>query len=299
MIHLHELSYVRVGASDLAKSVRFAQEIVGLELVGQEDGCAYLRGDDRDHNICYVEGDPRNYAVGFEIRSLAELDQASQILKGLGVEYHLGSDKECAARRVEAFLHFKDPTGNGIDLAFRPHHSGIRYFPSRDAGITSFGHIGLNSSDPVRDEKFWTQVFNVRVSDRVAGAALMRIDPVHHKIALFPTDRPGIQHINFQVGSVDDVMNGWYFLQENGVDVVFGPGRHPTSTAIFVYFLGPDDNVYEYSHGVKLIEDEENHVPRQFPAHPRSFCMWGSLPKLGQFKVKKPEKKRAKTAADA
>jgi 2,3-dihydroxy-p-cumate/2,3-dihydroxybenzoate 3,4-dioxygenase len=58
------------------------------------------------------------------------------------------------------------------------------------------------------------------VSDRIGDAALLRIDEVHHTIALFPTDRPGIQHINHQVATGDDVMRSFYFLSERGV-----PGR--------------------------------------------------------------------------
>src|SRR6185437_1423820 len=58
--------------------------------------------------------------------------------------------------------------------------------------------------------------------------------------------------------------------------IVFGPGRHPTSGARFLYFQGPDDMVFEYSVGVDEIEDEETHRPRQFGFEPSSLCMWGS-----------------------
>ena len=73
-------------------------------------------------------------------------------------------------------------------------------------------------------------------------------------------------------------MRSAYFLKENGIRIVFGPGRHPTSGARFVYFEGPDGMVYEYSTGVRLITDEANYQPRQFPFEPSSFCMWGSKP---------------------
>ncbi len=124
---------------------------------------------------------------------------------------------------------------------------------------------------------------SARVSDRIGDGALLRIDEVHHKIALFPSDRTGIQHINFQVGGVDDIMRSWYFLQEQGVPIVFGPGRHPTSTAIFVYFRGPDRRVYEYSAGVRRITDEAGYTPSQFEMKPTSFCMWGSKPQVAEF----------------
>jgi 2,3-dihydroxy-p-cumate/2,3-dihydroxybenzoate 3,4-dioxygenase len=72
------------------------------------------------------------------------------------------------------------------------------------------------------------------------------------------------------------------------VRIVFGPGRHPTSSAMFLYFEGPDGMVYEYSSGVRLIasEDEASYVPRQFPFAPEGFCMWGSRPDIPEFRDK-------------
>jgi 2,3-dihydroxy-p-cumate/2,3-dihydroxybenzoate 3,4-dioxygenase len=56
------------------------------------------------------------------------------------------------------------------------------------------------------------------------------------------------------------------WLKQQGVKIVYGPGRHPISTAMMVYFEGPDGMVYEYSVGVKHImpEQEATYRPRQF-----------------------------------
>jgi 2,3-dihydroxy-p-cumate/2,3-dihydroxybenzoate 3,4-dioxygenase len=126
------------------------------------------------------------------------------------------------------------------------------------------------------------------VSDRIGAAALLRIDEVHHKIALFPSTCPGVQHVNHQVQGVDDIMRSYYFLREQGVKIVFGPGRHPTSGAVFLYFEGPDGMVYEYSTGVRLIkpDEEATYRPRQFPFAASSFCMWGSKPDIPEFSEK-------------
>ena len=113
---------------------------------------------------------------------------------------------------MRAFVAFRDPSGNAIELALRPAHSGTRYQAAREAGITHFSHIGLCSTDPLRDEAFWTRICNARVSDRLGDAALLRIDSVHHSIALFPSSRPGIQHINHQVESSNDIMRSLHFF---------------------------------------------------------------------------------------
>lgn len=287
MINLLDISYVRLGTRNRAESDRFLREIVGLEKVREEAGAFYYRSDSRDHTLVYFEADPGDHTVGFELESAAALDLAAAELSDGGYEVRRGSADACEQRRVRAFINFNDPTGNSIDLIVRPDQSGTRYFPSRDAGITGFSHIGLCSHDAPRDEAFWTQTLGARVSDRIDNAPLLRIDQVHHKIALFPTQRSGVQHINHQVAGIDDIMRAWYQLQRLGVRIVFGPGRHPTSGAVFLYFEGPDGMIYEYSTGVRHIQPEEEatYQPRQFPRRNDSFCMWGAVPDIPEFKV--------------
>jgi 2,3-dihydroxy-p-cumate/2,3-dihydroxybenzoate 3,4-dioxygenase len=284
MINLQDIRYVRLGTRDVEAAARYAKAVLGLEEAGRAAGAVYFRSDSRDHTLAYFGGDPGDHTAGFEVASSAALDLAAAEIEEQRLPVRRGTREECDLRHCEEFIHFKDPSGNGIDLVVRPHHSGRRYFPSRDAGITGFSHIGLRTTDAARDEAFWTRVCNARVSDRIGMAPLLRIDQIHHKIALFPSAYPGVQHINHQVEGVDDIMRAYYFLRERHVKIVFGPGRHPTSSAIFLYFEGPDGMVYEYSTGVRSITDEANYRPRQFPFEPSSFCMWGSKPDIPEFR---------------
>ena len=284
MINLHDIRYVRLGTRDLEGAARYATSILGLEEAGRSKGCRYFRSDSRDHTLVYCNGDPAEHCVGFELADGAELDAVAAEIEAHGLPVRHGTGEECELRRVERFVHFTDPSGNAIDLVVGPQSSHHAFAASRDAGITGFSHIGLRTTDAARDEAFWTRVCNARVSDRIGAAPLLRIDAVHHKIALFPSTHAGVQHINHQVGSVDDVMRAWYFLRQNDVRIGFGPGRHPTSSAIFLYYEGPDGMVYEYSTGVRTIDDEAGHRPRQFPFAPESFCMWGSRPDIPEFR---------------
>lgn len=281
MIEILDIRYCRLGTADLDATVRFATGHIGLEEVGREGGTAYVRGDDRDHNIAYFEGDPDDHTLGLEVRDFADLDRAEAELTTQGLCVRRGSDAESAARRCMGFTNFHDPSGNSIDLVVRPFASGRRYFPGRDAGITGFSHVGLKTTDARRDEAFWTRTFNFRANDWIGEAALMSFDAVHHRIALFPTDRPGIQHINFQVAEIDDIMRSWYFLTARQVPIRFGPGRHATSGAMFLYYEGPDGMTYEYSSGVRSVGEDWR--PRQFPFRDESFCVWGSRPDIPEF----------------
>ncbi len=286
---LRDIRYVRLGTRDLQGACKFARDILGLREGARTgnsktDQSVYFRSDARDHTLLYFEGDPKDHTVGFEVDNQTLLDQVAANLEAAKIVVTHGSQDQCEARRVRSFINFKDPTGNSIDLVVAPHHSGVRFFPERDAGITGFSHIGLRTTCAARDELFWTGTLGAKVSDRIGDAPLLRIDEVHHKIALFPSSYAGVQHINHQVESIDDVMRSWYHLIENKVRIVFGPGKHPTSGALFLYFEGPDGMIYEYSTGVRTITDPD-HQPRQFPFSPSSFCMWGSRPDIAEFKT--------------
>jgi 2,3-dihydroxy-p-cumate/2,3-dihydroxybenzoate 3,4-dioxygenase len=287
MIELKNLRYVRLGTANLANAAEYAQRILGLELVRKEGNSTYLRGDDRDHTLVYFEGDPANHATGWEVADRAALETAATALESRKIEVAQGTRTDCEKRYVADFISFSDPSGNQHELVVSPRAGTSPFSPARGCGVWSFSHIGLRTTDAARDETFWTTVMSARVSDRIGAAALLRIDEVHHKIALFPSARPGVQHVNHQVHGVDDVMRSYYFLREHGVRIVFGPGRHPTSGAVFLYFEGPDGMVYEYSTGVRLIQphEEADYRPRQFPFAPESFCMWGSKPDIAEFRT--------------
>ncbi|QJY47739.1 VOC family protein [Pseudonocardia broussonetiae] len=276
MIELQDIAYVRSGTADLETAVRFAVDVVGLEEIAREGGTAYLRADHRHHCLAFVEGESGVLSTGFVVRDPAALDAAEAELSLAGCWVRRGDRAGAAHRRVVDYLEFDDPWGNRVELVCgqvtipRPVHFG------RAAGITEFGHICLDAPDTREAYAFWSSLFNIRISDWIGDrAALMRFDPVHHKLAVFQGDRPGLCHMNFQVASLDDVMRSWHVLERAGVEIELGPGRHPQSTAVFLYFKGPEGLTYEYSWGVRRIEDDDAWRPRYFdPAEPDAVDLW-------------------------
>lgn len=280
MIILQDIAYVRSGVADLPAALAFATDIVGLEHAGTElvDGArtAQLRADGRHHCLALVEGPSGVLSTGFTVADDEALADAETELEKDGFTVRRGTTEQARARRVRDLLSFDDPFGNRIELVTgqttitRP----IRF--GREAGITEFGHLCLDAPDVRQAYRFWSKRFNARVSDWIGdGACLMRIDPVHHKLAVFQGNRPGLCHMNFQVATIDDVFRNWHFLQAHDVKIEQGPGRHPQSTAVFLYFAGPEGFTYEYSYGVRRIEDEAAWRPRIFPPEePGSIDVW-------------------------
>ncbi len=305
MVDLHDIRYVRLGTRDIDRAIDFATKIVGLELVAREGGCAYFRsdraatgGDTRDHTLVYFEGDPNHQTAGFELSDPADFDTAASAFEKAGLRIRIGTKNESEQRRVRQFMTFQDPSGNRIEVVARPYHSGVRYHPMRDSGVTGLGHLGLRTTNAARDEAFWTRLCSARVSDWIGESSRLRIGTVHHSLALIPSNRPGIHYINHQVEDLDDIMRSWYFLREQGVKILFGPGRDPSSSAFFLYFEGPDKMIYAYSAGAKHIQphEEARYRPRQFPFEAKSFCMWGALPDIAEFDTRARDQDRRLSA---
>jgi 2,3-dihydroxy-p-cumate/2,3-dihydroxybenzoate 3,4-dioxygenase len=204
------------------------------------------------------------------------LADAETQLEQYGLRVDRGDKAGARSRAVGDYLGFTDPFGNRVELAAAQMLSAEPVRLTRPSGITEFGHLCLDAPDARAAHRFWSTVFNARASDWVGDAVcLMRIDALHHKLAIFHGDEPALCHIDFQVASLDDVFRNWHFLEEQGVEILMGPGRHPTSGSVFVYFRGPEGLTYEYATGTRLIEDESAWKPRVFdPDQPTSIDMW-------------------------
>jgi 2,3-dihydroxy-p-cumate/2,3-dihydroxybenzoate 3,4-dioxygenase len=283
MIKIDQLRYVRLGTRDLPAAADFAERMLGLQLIDRTDQAAFFRSDMRDHTLVFFPGDPTERAVGFEVHSRAQFEAAIAELSQHGIETAIGTEQECAARRVRALASIRDPGGNTIELVLRPLHSGWRYFPARDAGVVGLKSVALRSQDVPACEALWTTLFNGRVSDWVGDVAFLRLDQAHHRLAYYPSAGRGILAVEFGVENVDLLMQNNYFLRSAQVKIVHGPGRRPTSNQIFLTFAGPDETLFSFVTEGDDITDEATHPPRQFPRNGSSFCAWGSESDVPEF----------------
>lgn len=281
MIEIEQLRYVRLGTKDLSASTDFAQRILGLELVERDESQAAFRSDYRDHTLVFTVG-AGEQTIGLEIRDNEALERAVETLTQGGYEVAIGNPEQSERRKVKSFVSFSAGGGLTVDLVVRPLHSGWRYFPSRDAGITGLEAVALRSSANGKSEKLWTQVLSGKISDWVGDAPYIRFDCRHHRIALHPSDTDGVLAVEFGVEDINLLMQSSYFLQEQQVRIMHGPGRRPFSEQMFLTFQGPDGILFSYVAEGQPIE-EPSHRPRQFPRRSQSFCAWGSHSSVPEF----------------
>ncbi len=283
MIAIEKLRYVRLGVADLAKTADFATRILGLQPVEAPQPTAMFRSDYRDHTLVLYPSDLPKQAIAIEIRSEAILDEAACRLREAGYAITSGDAELCRARRVRALASFQIRGGVTIELVVRPLHSGWRYFPSRDAGITEFFGVAFASTDVAADVRLWTTIFDAKITDYVGDAVYISIDDEHHRIAVHPSSSDRLLEVQFRLESMHELMRNSYFLQSAQVAIAHGPGRRPTSQQVFISFKGPEAVLFGFvAEGDKWPVGEER-LPRQFPSAPDSFCAWGSLSQEPEF----------------
>jgi 2,3-dihydroxy-p-cumate/2,3-dihydroxybenzoate 3,4-dioxygenase len=265
--------YVRHPVSEPQACARFVSDIFGLQQVADQDGELAFRSDDRFRTVS-LSRDPDGGSVGIEVWDEASLEEIGNRLREQGFAVRTANPDECRRRYVQSALLIEDASGNRIDLVTRPTRSGRRYFPPRDAGIVEFQGIGLCSTDHVRDLAFW-RLLGAEVTDWVGDIAYLRIDNLHHRIALYPSRRNGLLYAAFEVEGLDQIMQNSYFMQENQVKIVQGPGLQSASRQIFLHVEGPDGLILSYVNGIAEV-GEKPRPPRQFPLTATSLCNWGS-----------------------
>jgi len=266
--------YIRLSARELQASARFAADIFGLQRVAERNGEIAFRSDNRFRTVSFSNGASGGSSIGIEVWDEPALDEIEKRLNKSGFASSHASASDCQRRYVQAALLAKDGSGNSVDLVARPTQSGRRYFPSRDAGITQLHGVGMQSTDLERDLQFWKEL-GAEVSDWVGDIAYLRIDRLHHRIALYPAKRGGLLYAAFEVEALDNIMQNSYFMRERQIKIVQGPGRQPCSKQIFLHVEGPDGIIFSYVNGMSEMGPVRRPA-RQFPLVLESLCEWGS-----------------------
>ena len=286
MIDLLDIRYVRLGTRDLVAADRFAREVVGLELVRVEAGAHYYRSDDRDHTLVYFEGDPRDHTVGFELRQPGALEAAAAELSNRGLAVRPGSADALEQRRVQGLVSF-------TDLTRQPHRPGRAAASQRPAllPVARRRHHRLQPCRAVQHRRAARRGLLVRRARRARQRPHRRRRAAAH--------RPGAP----QGGAVPDHARRRAARQPPG-----GEHRRRDARLVPVARAGREDRLRpgpapDLGRGVPVLRRAGRHGLRilhrraphragrrgELPAAavsgvPSSFCMWGSLPDIPEFR---------------
>src|SRR5690606_16866007 len=94
-------------------------------------------------------------------------------------------------------------------------------------------HVVFHSPDHKALAEFYQKVLGFRLSDWIGEfMVFLRCNKAHHRVAILPGP-PALNHIAFDVSSVDEMMRGLARMHESGVKLSWGPGRHTAGNNTF------------------------------------------------------------------
>ena len=252
------MGYALIESERLGDWRRFTEKGLGLHLECASESLLAFRMDRHQRRLIVCKGPAEDVAaVGWQLRDEAALNNLLGRLHERDIPVEKGRDSEAALRGVMSFWRLKGPKGLSIELFTQPltTDAPLRMlssgFVTGDGGM---GHVAITSRRPEKMLRFWQELFDARISDRVsedlAGATLditfLRLNERHHSVAIAATRglrldpiRTQVQHMNMVAASVDDLSNAHQRLRALGYEMAHDIGQHPNDREISFYVISP------------------------------------------------------------
>jgi len=277
MAGVTDLQYVGLAVPDLEAERRFFTDTWGLVEVGEVDGKVYLAAEASPHpyTIRLRQDDVRKTdLLAFSAASKEVVDAVfaqaeaagAKIIAGPGVADGPAGGYACR---------FFDPEGRAIEVICDSKQRLARTLTKGEAIPLGISHVVLHSPAMAVLEAFYKDVLGFRLSDWIGKfMVFLRCNSAHHRLAILPGP-PALNHIAFDVSSVDELMRGLARMHEKGIHLQWGPGRHTAGNNTFSYYTTPNGNTVEYTSDLEEV-DEETWQPQVYEPTPAITDQWGT-----------------------
>jgi catechol 2,3-dioxygenase-like lactoylglutathione lyase family enzyme len=161
--------------------------------------------------------------------------------------------------------------------------------PHRDieARPRKLGHLLKFSTDINRDMRFYTEVLGMKLSDRIGDklALFLRCggDSDHHTLALATSEAPGLHHLSWEMGNLDQLQLCAERMIGAGYRDGWGVGRHIYGSNYFHYVRDPWMGLNELFWDMDFIPEGspwQVEVPEEGPD---ALYQWATMPPPEDF----------------
>lgn len=277
MPRVNEIRYVGYGVENFDVERKFYGEIWGLREVACDDGLAYFA----------AEGSPEKYVVRLRRSDVRRVDLIAWSAADREIVDALFAKVKDAGSRIVAEPHaldspgggygfrFFDPDGHTIEISSDVERGPVRELQRNEGIPVRISHVVMHSPDRQRLVKFYTEVLGFRVSDWLGDfMCFLRCNEWHHRLAVLPGP-PCLNHVAYDVPSIDGLMRGIARLKKLQVALRWGPGRHTAGNNTFSYFATPADFAIEYTSDLERV-DEATWQPTVYEPRPEIMDQWGT-----------------------
>ncbi len=258
MTKVTDIRYVGYGVTDLEAEREFYRDVWKLEEVPSSDGMVYFaaRGSNEHHVVRLREAsDQRIDVIALAASSRADVDALAAKVRDAGAEL---ISEPAAIEGVGAGYGFRffSPDGLPFEISCDVETREKKSLKRWDGVPEKISHVVLHSPNHHAMVKFFTDVLGFKVSDWLGDfMCFLRCNEWHHRLAVLPGP-PCLNHVAYDMPTVDDMMRGVSRLKKAGHDIQWGPGRHTAGNNTFSYFVSPNGFVVEYTSELEQVDDE-------------------------------------------
>lgn len=276
MSRVTEIRYVGYAVADLAAESAFYQDLWGLEPVASDDGMAWFKAPGHDeHHVVRLRaaGESRVDVIALAADSRADIDALCDKVKGSGGRI-IHEPRDLTTPGGGYGFRFFSPDGLQMEISSDVARGPARALERWDGVPVKISHIVLHSPDHKALVQWFVDVLGMKVSDWLGDfMCFLRCNSAHHRLAILPGP-PCLNHVAYDMLSVDDMMRGIHRLKVKGKDIQWGPGRHTAGNNTFSYFVTPGGFAVEYTAELEEV-DFETHQPTTYTPAPLVMDQWG------------------------
>jgi catechol 2,3-dioxygenase-like lactoylglutathione lyase family enzyme len=252
---------IELGVRDLHQSADFYTKIWALEEVSSDGDSIHFRATGGEHHVLTIRerAKPSLLGVHFAAVDRTAVVELHAKAKGYGVEV-AGEPAPLDGSSGGGYgFRFRTPEGLPMSISSDSvQHPNVVLDRSRP---TKISHVVLNSAHTEDQVPFFVDVLGFKLSDSSHMMEFLRCSADHHSMAIFRNNGPSLNHVAYELPSIDGLMRGAGRLKRNGFDIEWGIGRHGPGNNVFSYFIEPNGFVAEYTTELDQLDDA-THVPQ-------------------------------------
>ena len=273
IVRVGSLRGIMMRGPGLTQTLPFYEDMWGLNLAHRDDGEALLRGTGAEPFLYGLRDGP---IFGIEYLHFAMPDRAS--MEALHAQ--ATAKGACVLGAPAPFDDFAG--GWGFEL-LDPDNRRLRFRTEARkldeqtewAKPRKVSHVVLNTADMEGVQAFYESTLGFRVSDYSADQMVfLRCNTDHHSIALVRSNYPSVNHVAFEMPTLDEFMRGIGRMKQKGHVPTWGPGRHGPGNNPFAYFVSPSGFVIEFTSELQQIDETTHEAKVWSRADPEAMDQW-------------------------
>ena len=276
MSRVTEIRYVGYAVTDLDTEQTFYRDVWGLKQVAEQDCMIYFaaEGHAEHHVVRLRQAEQKRIdviALATDARSDVDALHDKVVAAGCTI---ITAPHDLTTPGGGYGFRFFSPDGLPFEISSDVAHGTPREMIRWDAVPQKISHIVLHSPDHKAMVRFFVDVLGLRVSDWLGDfMCFLRCNSAHHRLALLPGPAC-LNHVAYDMLTLDDMMRGISRLRKKGTDILWGPGRHTAGDNTFSYFTTPNGFAVEYTSELEHV-DFDTHVDKVHVPGPTVMDQWG------------------------